>query len=114
MKVTINDKMYELKYTRRSICQAEDAFGISMINREEPKTFKDTMIILKAMLYGALCTSIKNLKAEDMDDLYDIFTGEGGFEQEGLVEGLQQMMVEAINPTGGKRQKKLFSTSKKS
>jgi len=106
MEVTINGKTYVLKYTRSSICKAEEDFGISMIKREEPKTFSDTMLILKSLLYGALCESNKGIKPSDMNKIYDEFVGEDGFEQEALIEGLTEMLGKAINPTGGKRRKK--------
>ncbi len=109
MEVTINDKTYVLKYTRSSICKAEEDFGISMINREEPKTFSETMVVLKSLLYGALCESNKGVKVSDMDKIYDEFVGEDGFEQNALIEGLTAMLTEAINPTGGKRRKKFNS-----
>jgi len=107
MEVKIGEKTYKLQCTRKSICQTEEAFGISLLVREEPKTYTETMKLLKAYLYAVLIKNQPKIKVDDMDEIYDIFTGEDGFEQDALLEGLLGMIGEAISPTGGKRRKKL-------
>lgn len=112
IKAEIGEKTYVLEYTRDSICKAETAFGISMLKREEPKTVKELSDFLKALLYGALIVNHKEVKPEQMDKLYDEFTGDDGYEQEGLIEGLVTMLSDTLNPIGGGRKKKLFTTKK--
>ena len=107
MEVKIGDKSFVLEYTRKSICETEDAFGISMVKITEPETYGETMKLLKAFLYAGLIKNQPKIKVSDMDDIYDIFTGEDGYEQEGLLEGLMEMISETISPTGGNRKKKL-------
>lgn len=107
MEIKIGEKEFVLEYTRRSICQAEEAFGISLIKNKEPETYTETMKLLEAYLYAGLIKKQPKLKVGDMDNIYDLFTGEDGYEQEGLLEGLMSMMSDAISPTGGKRRKKL-------
>lgn len=112
LKAQIGDTEYILEYTRDSVCKAEEAFGISMIRKEEPKTFSETVKFLKALLYGALIKNHKDLKVEDMDAVYEKFIGEDGYEEEALVEGLFELLGAAINPKGGSRKKKLLTVKK--
>ncbi len=107
MEVKIGEKNYILECNRSAIVKTEEAFGISMLVKDEPKTYGETMKLLQAYLYACLIKNQPKLKVSDMDEVYDIFTGEDGFEQEGLLEGLLQLIAEAISPTGGKRRKKL-------
>lgn len=108
MEVKIGEKSFVLNYTRRSICKTEEAFGISLIKPKEPETYTETMQLLEAYLYAGLINKQPKLKVSDMDNVYDLFVSDEGFEQEGLLEGLMQMISETISPTGGKRRKKLM------
>ena len=69
LKAQIGDTEYTLEYTRDSVCKAEEAFGVSMLIREEPKSYGETMKFLKALLYGALIKNHKDIKVEDMGAL---------------------------------------------
>ena len=99
---------YTLEYTRFTICKAEEAFGISLLRREEPKSVKELTILLKSLLYGALLKHHPNTKIEQMDEIYEKFISDEGYEQEALVEGLIQLLTNVLNPTGGGRKKTLF------
>lgn len=108
LKATVGEKEYTLEYTRDSICKAEEAFGISMLKREEPKTVKELTDFLKALLFGALIKNHKDVTVQKMDGIYDEFTGDEGYEQEALIEGLVELLSNTLNPTGGGRKKKLL------
>ena len=112
LKAQIGDTEYTLEYTRNSVCQAEEAFGVSMLVREEMKSYSETMKFLKALLYGALIKNHKNIKVEDMDAIYEKFVGEDGYEEEALVEGLVELLSDALNPKGGGRKTKLLTVKK--
>lgn len=107
MTVELGEKTYTLEYTRDSIVKAEEAFNMSMLKREEPKSVKELVTLLKALLYAALVKHHKDITPAQMEAVYEEFVGENGYEQEGLAEGLMTMMVEVLNPTGGGRKKKL-------
>lgn len=112
IKAQIGDTEYTLEYTRDSVCQAEEAFGISMIRNEEPQTYWETMRLLKALLYGALIKNHKNIQVEDMGAIYEKFVGEDGYEEEALVQALLELLKDTLNPKGGGRKKKLLVTKK--
>ena len=112
LKAQIGDTEYTLEYTRDSVCKAEEAFGVSMLIREEPKSYGETMKFLKALLYGALIKNHKDIKVEDMGAIYDKFVGEDGYEEDALVEGLVDLLGTALNPKGGGRKKKLLTVKK--
>ena len=44
-----------------------------------------------------------------MDAIYEKFVGEDGYEEDALVEGLVELLSNALNPKGGGRKKKLHS-----
>lgn len=108
LKAVVGEKEYVLEFTRASIRKAEETFGVSMLKREEPKTVKELTDFLNALLYGALIKHHPGVKPEQIDSLYEDFTGEDGYEQEGLVEALVELLANVLNPTGGGRKKKLL------
>jgi hypothetical protein len=112
LKAQIGDTEYTLEYTRDSVCRAEEAFGISMLIREEPKTYSETMTFLKALLYGALVKNHKDVNPKDMDAIYEKFVGDDGYDEDVLVEGLVDLLGKTLNPKGGGRKKKLLTVSK--
>ena len=112
LQAQIGDTTYTLEYTRDSVCQAEEAFGISMIRSDAPKTYTETMNFLKAMLYGALIKNQKDVKAEDMGAVYEAFVGDDGYEEEALIEGLGELLNATLNPKTGSRKKKLLTVKK--
>lgn len=112
VNVQVGDKEYTLEYSRRTITKAEEAFGISMLKRTEPETVKELVEFLKALLYGALIKHHPNITVDKMDDVYEQFTGEEGYEQEALIEGLIELLSNVLNPTGGGRKKKLLKAKK--
>ena len=112
INVQIGEKSYRLEYTRRSISKTEQEFGFSMLKRDEPKTATELIDFLKALLYGALIKHQPSITPQMMDNIYDEFISDEGFEQEGLVEGLVELMGNVLNPMGGGRRTSLFLETK--
>jgi hypothetical protein len=108
MEAKIGEKTYILEYTRTSLVKAEEAFNISILNTTAPATVKELITFMKALLYGGLIKNHKNIAIDKMDDVLDEFTGENGYEQEALIEGLVEMIGNVLNPLGGGRKKKLL------
>lgn len=104
-RLEVGDKTYVFEYTRASICKAEEVFGVSFLNVGEWKTFDELNRFTEALVYAGLLKHNKDLKKEKMSEIYEILTGDDGYDAESLLEGLVQMLGEAINPTGGSRKK---------
>jgi hypothetical protein len=104
-RLSVGDKTYVFEYTRASICKAEEVFGVSFLKVGEWKTFEELNRFTEALMYAGLLKHNKDLKVEKMGEIHEILTGEDGYDEESLLEGLTQMLGDAINPTGGSRKK---------
>jgi len=112
LKAQIGDTEYTLEYTRDAVCKAEEVFGISMLLKEEPKTYAETYKYLKALLYGALIKNHKDIKVEDMGAIYEKFVGDDGYGEDDLANGLVELLGNTLNPKSGGRKKKLLTVKK--
>ena len=104
-RVEVGDKTYVFEYNRAGIRKAEEVFGVSFLKVGDWKNFDELNRFTEALMYAGLLKHNKDLKAEKMGEIHEVLTGEDGYDEESLLEGLTQMLGEAINPTGGSRKK---------
>ena len=104
-RLEVGDKTYVFEYTRASIRKAEEAFGVSFLKVGEWKTFDELNKFTEALLFAGLLKHNKDLKTEKIGEIHEVLTGEDGYDEESLLEGLTKMLGDAINPTGGSRKK---------
>jgi len=104
-RLSVGDKTYVFEYTRQGIRKAEEAFGVSFLKAGQWETFTELNRFSEALMYAGLLKHHKDIKVEKMEEIHEILTGDDGYDEESLLEGLTQMLGEAINPTGGSRKK---------
>ena len=100
------DKTRMFVYTLVRVSEKpEEAFGVSFLKAGQWETFTELNRFSEALIYAGLLKHHKDIKVEKMEEIHEILTGDDGYDEESLLEGLTQMLGEAINPTGGSRKK---------
>lgn len=98
-------KEYIFEFTRKTICEAEEEFGTSLLTEGEGfNSYSSFYKYLMALMYAGLVKNQPTIKKEDVENIYEDMTGEYG-EEEFLV-GIRELLEDALNPkTGGKKKK---------
>ena len=104
LTLEVGEKSYVIEFTRSSICKAEEVFATTLV-KPNADTFGGLNLFELALLYAGLVTNSKDLKKDKVQGILGLLTGEDGYEEETLIEGLSEMLGEAISPKGGSRKK---------
>lgn len=109
----IGEKKYVFEFTRRSICKAEEAFGVSMMKMGDFSNYAQFNKFVNALLYGALVIHQPEIQAteEAMEDIHNALI-EAGYDETNLVESLVELLTDAINPMTGDQKKTLLTVRK--